>query len=755
MSMFPSQHNRRTALFLTTALAVAVATPSFAQSGDADERNASSTSEIIVTASRSGEQSIQKAPMAISAVSGEALAARGVGNLTDLSHAVPSLNVTEQQPGTNKIDMRGVTAGALDTTDAQDRSLVAVYLDDTPLSLQGNTPDLKVLDLERVEVIRGPQGTLFGAGSMSGTIRYITAKPDATKSFGTFDVLGSGTKGGAFNYNVRGMFNLPISDILALRVSGYQGTNSGYIDNVRTGKKNANQDETTQFRAALRFKPSDKLTVDASVTYSDLDVNERNATYSGLGEFEYVSFFPESYKDRTRIYNLTFDYQMGDFNLISSSSYIDRFSTSTRSFDFLTSTLLHTPLAPSKSFIDNTVTDFTQETRLNFNNGGPLKVSVGAFYERLKRHYFQDSPSPGFDANFSAVIGAPFSSLDYLALTTDDIFTGEQFIKERQFAAFGEATYSIGDRLDLTAGVRYFNWKQKFDLSFRGVAGALAPGVPLTVADTAKENGFNPRFNASFKVDDNHMVFAEAAKGFRYGGVNQPAPDVFCGPALAEQGLTSYPSTFGADSLWNYSVGSKNSFFNRRFTFNATGFLIDWNDVQTRNNLSCGYYFIQNQGKLRSKGLELDSSFKLTPNWTISGNYSFTDAKANGAIANAGASDGDRAPFFPRHILNLASDLTVPVGDDKFIAHVDYTYRSNSYTRFNKDAADAREIPSQNIVNASLMYDLGQIQFGVFANNLTNEKIVTDILEQRYNEPGDIIFRGRPRTIGGKAHFSF
>ena len=745
----------RRLLLLSTSIAIAGGSAAFAQTSSTASQADRTEGEIVVTASRSGEQSIQKTPLAISAVSGEDLATRGVGGLTDLSHTVPSLNVTEQQPGTNKIDMRGVTAGALDTSDAQDRSLVAIYLDDTPLSLQGNSPDLKVLDLERVEVIRGPQGTLFGAGSMSGTIRYITAKPDASKTFGSFDILGSGTKGGGFNYNARAMFNLPLADTLALRVSGYQGTNSGYIRNVRTNKNNTNEDKTTQFRAALRFTPNEKLTVDASVTFADLDVNERNATYSGLGEFEYASFFPELYRDRTRIYNLTLDYKTGDFDLISSTSYIDRFSTSTRSFDFLTSTLLGTPLAPSKSFIDNDVTDFTQENRINFNNGGPLKVSAGIFYERLKRHYFQDSPSPGFDANFSAVIGAPFSSLDYLALTTDDIFTADQFIKERQFAVFGEATYTLADGLDLTAGVRYFNWKQDFDLSFRGVAGALGVGRPLTVLDTAKENGFNPRFNASYKISDNHMIFAEAAKGFRYGGVNQPAPDLYCGAALAAQGLTSSPATFGADSLWNYSVGTKNSFLDRRLTFNATGFYIDWSDVQTRNNLSCGYYFIQNAGKLRSKGVELESSFRLTPNWTVSGNYSFTDATANGPIPNAGARDGDRAPFFPRHILNVATDLKLPVGEDNLIAHVDYTYRSNSYTRFNKNAADAREIPSQNIVNASLMYDLGQVQFGVFVNNLTDEAIVTDIRERRYVEPGDIVFRGRPRTIGARAHFSF
>lgn len=743
-------------LFTTVAASGIIVQPARAQSGiPAEESQPIDGGEIIVTASRSGAQSLQKTALAISAISAGDLANRGVASFTDLSHAVPSLNVTEQQPGSNKIDMRGVTAGALDTTDAQDRSLVAIYMDDTPLSLQGNSPDLKVLDLERVEVIRGPQGTLFGAGSMSGTIRYITAKPDPTKAFGTFNVVASGTRRGELNYNVRTMFNLPIAQNLALRVSGYQGYNSGFVTNLTRQNKHANHDQTTQLRGALRYTPTEKLTIDFSATYSALDVAERNATYTGLGEYNFASLLPEPYKDRTKIYNLSIDYKSGDFNIISSSSYVDRFSSSTRSFDFLTSTLLGTPLLPSKSFIENDITDFTQENRVNFNNGGPLKVSAGVFYERLRRHYYQDSPTPGFDAAFSAVIGAPFSSLDYMAATVDDIFTGDQFIKERQFAAFGEATYTVADRIDLTAGVRWFDWKQDFDLSFRGIAGAIGPDEPLTVADSTKETGFNPRFNASFRITPEHMVFAEAAKGFRYGGVNQPAPAVFCGAALAEQGLTSSPITFGSDRLWNYSVGSKNTFFNRRLTFNATGFYIDWSDVQTRNNLSCGYYFIQNQGKLRSKGLEIETAFKLTNNWTISGNYSYTDSKANGSIPNAGAVDGDRAPYFPAHILNLGTDLALPVADHTVLVHMDYTYRSHTFTRFNQNALDAREIPSQNIINASLMYDLGNVQVGIFGTNLTDDKIVSDILEQRYVEPGDIIFRGRPRTIGVKANFSF
>lgn len=245
----------------------------------ADAKAGPELEEVVVTANRSGAESLQKVAMAISAVSVDQVTKSGQGNLSDLAKFTPSLSITEGAPGYNKFDMRGLTTGAYRSSDTSDRSLVAVYIDDTPISLQGQTPDLKVYDLERIEILRGPQGTLYGAGSMAGTIRFVTAKPQTGSAFGSMEVGGASTQHGDTSYNLRGMFNLPvIQDQLAIRGTVYSGHEGGFIDNIgKRAKENANSNDTFQARLASRWAPTDKLTVDASYTYEKSQANGLNS----------------------------------------------------------------------------------------------------------------------------------------------------------------------------------------------------------------------------------------------------------------------------------------------------------------------------------------------------------------------------------------------------------------------------------------------------------------------------------------------
>jgi len=710
--------------------------------------------EVMVTATRTGAQNVQNIPVAVTVINTDSLDRLGLSSLSDFENLVPSLSVQEYGPGQNKISIRGIAdPGNIDPTNLEDQSLVAVYLDDTPISLQGATPDLKVFDLERVEVLRGPQGTLYGAGSMAGTIRFISRKPDPDSTFGYVEAVGSATDDGGGNYNVRGSFNTPlVAQKVGLSVSAYQGHDSGYIDNVGDGRTDANSVENTQLRGAVRYLANSDLTLDFSVVYSNLKADGNNDAYAGLGNGhnEYSSLTPESYQDRLTLYNLTLAYNLGFADLTSSSSFADRnFGTDT-SYEFMDEALVFGTPTPAPDFITNRIHDFTQEIRLNSRGSGPFKWIGGVFYDTSTRHYVQNNLTPGLD-DFIGV-----SSIAYNAPVADDLFYGDEHLKQRQFALFGESTYTIADRLDLTGGARYFNYSQTYGLYYGGLAGSLAPGQPLVQVGTGKETGVNPRAVITYHVSSDMIVFAEAAKGFRYGGVNQPVPASFCGAALASQGLSSAPLTFGPDKLWSYSIGEKTTLGGGRATLNATAFFIDWKDLQTNDTLPCGYYFTENAGRVTSKGAELESTARLTERMTVTASASYTDATAAEAIPNLSATEGDPVPYFPKYIAALSGQYRIPIGNAQNLTlELNAQYRSSTYNNFSP--LERVEIPGSTVLNSGLTFTKDNWEAGVFAHNLTNEHVVTaaDINTFGAIQPGDIRYYARPRTVGLRIRRSF
>lgn len=730
------------------ALAAGLSVGTAQAQAPASDPQAMPVDEIIVTASRQGSQSIQRAALAISALDPNALSDKGQGSLADVANAAPSVNVQQTQPGVNRVDMRGITTGSISVTNVQDRPLVAIYLDDVPLALQSGNPELKVFDLERIEVIRGPQGTLYGAGSMAGTIRYITAKPDTTAFSGSAESILSYTENGNVNYGLRGIINAPITDTLAVRLGGYQGRNAGYIDNIGLGKNNANSDESTQARIAARWQPTSAFTLDASFTFAKLDVNGTNAAYAGFSRHQYTTQVPETFNDNLKIYNITGAYDLGFASLSASTSYVDRKTHNTADYGD-TAPLFGIPSFISKGIVNNRVKDFSEEIRLVSARSDVFHWTVGGYYQKTKRNYYQDTPTVDFDATFGEIIGDPTfnSQTDYQAFQPDDVFSGLQNIDEHQLALFGEATLTLG-KFDLTGGLRYFDFKQNFDLFYSGVAGSLGPGEPLTQAGIEKANGFNPRAVIAYRPQDTLMFYAEAARGFRYGGVNQPVPATFCGDALEEAGLTSAPLTFGPDNLWSYTIGQKGQFFDRRVTLNLAAFYVDWKKVQTNRNLDCGYYFTQNAGKVRSMGLELESRFKLSDALTVGVNGSYTDADANGPIPNAGAVDGDPVPFFPKYTLSANAAYVVPLNDGALTFSGDFQMRGSSYTEFNEADPLRRKIPGYETMNASVTYEAGPWEFGVFGTNLNNSGMISLVTRSRPTAIADRYYYGRPRTFG-------
>jgi outer membrane receptor protein involved in Fe transport len=765
--------------------------------------------EVVVTANRSGAQSVQNVAIPISVVDPTLADRSGLGNLSDLAKFSPSLTIIQGAPGFNQISMLGLTSMPYRTSDTSDRSLVAVYLDDTPISVQGQTPDLRVYDLERVEILRGPQGTLYGDSSMAGTVRYITAKPSSTSSFGTLEITGADTEHGAPSYSIRGMFNTPIvDDKLGFRATFYDGQDGGYINNIGLrDKKDANLNDSIQGRAALRWTPDSTLTVDFAATFEQSHAYGLNDAESGLPKYEMDTNSPEGTRDSLQLYQLNIDKDLGFADLISSTSYTWRRIGYNQSDDYtigyyfanyygLPNALYNAPakfnlatndLIPAEHYeIDNKIHDVTQEFRLVSKDGGPIKWTVGAYYEGQRRNLYQDIPTPGFDTSsytagfYELATGQPYNSKTTDgAFNPNDIFSGLQNENDEQFALFTDDTWHATKKLDLTAGVRYFNYNESYYLYEGGVYGAI-DHVPLTENAKEKASGFNPRFNASYHVDQDLMVYAEAAKGFRYGGANQPTPIATpaesAGPVpnrclydLNQYGLSTAPLTFGPDHLWDYTVGEKAKLANGRMTFNADAYYIDWSDVQTRLLLNCSYFFTESAGSIHSKGVEAETTFKITPALTISGSIGYNDSHAADNIPTVGAFIGDQAPYSPNWIASTYVFYDKPVANGMMHLQASYQFRSEQNTTFDPYQTSYNSatgvlsktgpsegfaiIPPSHDVDASAAYDFGRYEVGIYGTNLINGVRVTNIGKASATYyanyvAGNIDTIARPLTVG-------
>ncbi|WP_164557915.1 TonB-dependent receptor [Massilia atriviolacea] len=714
--------------------------------------------KVEITATRAvNAVDVQQVPAAITVLQPENLAKFGLGKLSDIASLVPAMSVQEQGAGVNNITMRGLVVRGIVPSEIQDASLVAVYVDDMPVTLKSGNPDLKVLDLERVEVLQGPQGTLFGAGAMAGALRQITQKPDTTDLFGSVEAVGSRTSGfGGNNGNLRGMVNIPLkAEVAGLRLTGYSGRDSGYIRNDFNGAT-TNALSTSQGRAALRLRASPDLTIDASATASNIKGGINDA-YSKLAPFTTFALLPQQSKDSLQLYNLAVNYDLGGAQLVSSSSYLHRDTGYLQSAQYPATAFIFSgknPLMASAYTIGNAVTDFAQEFRLNSKTAGPFKWTAGAFFDTGERKLRQEQPTAGFDARFAETRNFPGynSHTNDGASTPDNYFSGRQDTRSRQVALFAEGSYTLFDKLDLTAGLRLFKGTQDFDLHFSGLFGNLVgatpalPGSPEVSSSSASAQGANPRFAAAYHVDQDHLLYANAGKGFRYGGNNQPVPFNFCG--------IHAPSTFAPDSLWSYEVGSKNTLFGRRMTLNLNAYLTNWDDVQVFNRLPCTYYFTQNAGKIRSEGVEVEGAFKLTRRASIGFNAAYNHAYARDAVITGIAAQnipaGARTPYAPRIAASATLSYRIPLaGTDQLGLAASYAYKGSAYTNFAAAQGSYSEIPSSNTLNATLSYTTRAFEVGLFGTNLTNGNKVSDVTTNSIAiQPGDTLFMARPRTVG-------
>jgi len=755
------------------------------------------------------EQNVGDVPFSVAAPTENELQKRGATGIEDVAANVAGFTVQNLGPGQSQVAMRGVSAGQIVRDQPGVKEQVGAYLDDSIISLSLFTPDVDLFDVGRIEVLRGPQGTLFGAGSLSGTVRYISNPPElATRKF--FAEFGANkVGGGGAGGNVKFGFNLPLGDTAALRVASYYNRIAGYIDAVQPGlsvNEDVNSGDRIGVRAAVKIAPSDRLTITPRVLFQRVEMDGWNRIdvfnilgnpftttrpAVTLGERRQFTQIAEPFTDDFLLADVNLRYDFGKVNLTSVTSYAHRDVLVVRDAGALTSSITGGSIGlPENVYtLDSPLDDattakvWTQELRLAGGNSS-LQWVVGGFLSDTRRDYGQNLLVAGFEA----LTGIPTQGL---RAPRDSLFFSDLGYDLSQFAAFGEATLSVSDQLDLTAGLRYYSFNEDKEQIFDGIFGNDNNGSSLVSQPGSTDaTGVAPRFIASYKVAENVRLNAQVSRGFRLGGINDPLNIPLCTPA----DLVTFggQETWKDETAWNYEVGAKTSVMGGRGTFNVALFNMEISDLQaTVTAGSCSSRVIFNVPKARSRGLELEFTGAPNENFdlAISGTFnnselrsSLTSVSGSGAVSIvSGIEEGNRLPTVPQVQVAAAATYQWQVSQGA-LAYVTGTFQhtGSRFTQIgDQDAAFGTvnllrygantiggpltastftfspELPSYDVVNMRVGVRRGKWDVSVFANNLTDERALLALDQERGTRARVGFLTNQPRTIGFLARVNF
>lgn len=707
-------------------------------SNEANSANDAEVERIVVT-SRKRSEAMNDVPISINVVTEELINNLGAGDFTDLLGVVPSLTAYQNGPGRTRLSIRGIANGGGNDNDTQNQETVGIYLDEIPISMGGMNPELALFDLKRVEVLRGPQGTLFGAGSMTGTVRLVSNEPDLTEFGGRYEASASSISHGSQNYSIKGLVNAPIIDNqLAIRASGYYNDNGGYIDNSLTNEQDINDGISQGAKIAALYFPVEKLRVELNLLHHDYSDNGRPQDINSTPLFvrNYPSF--DGFDDEVNIANLTLKYDLDWAELVSSSSYFERSIINRRSLDLLFESALPPGITPHEliDFTDSEV--YVQEFRLSSTTDSDVQWTLGAYADKKDVFYENTFPVPGADA----ILGVPSS---FFGAPDDHLFYGFDDLTVQTYALFGELYYDIGD-FSITAGLRYFNWDQEIEFYQSGLFNGESNS---DIRPKESIDGFNPKLNVSYKLDDETLLYAQAAKGFRYGGINGAIPESVCADELAqverEGGDTRF---FDPDEIWNYELGIKGVAKNGWLSYNATAFHIDWTDMQTSRAFECGFGFRENVGEATSQGVEFEVSVKPTEQLTLTAGGAYIDSTLDADVPNLAAVKGDSAPYVPETTFNVSAQYERPFdGGVMGYAWVNLQYTGETATEFNENGPNYIAMDSYTVGNLRIGVKFDVYDVSLFANNMfDDDSVVRAIGRPPFDPPASI--RVMPRTIG-------
>ena len=778
--------------FLTALLTSAAATPAMAAAeAAADAAPPATMSEIVVTATKRSEN-LQKVPISMQALTPQILAQHQVASFDDYAKLLPSVSFQSFGPGQSSPYFRGIasgdTGGALHSGSLPGTGL---YLDETPVTTVGNGLDLHVYDIARVEALSGPQGTLFGASSLSGTLRIITNAPDPTKFSAAYDLqankFGSGGVGGV----AEGYVNIPVTDRVAIRLVAFDEHDGGYIDNVpktreyiledgstlstnnaKYVKKNFNDVDTYGGRAALKVELDDNWTVTPSIVYQHQHARGNFLYNPRIGDLKTSDFAEEFNKDKWYQAAMTIQGKIANWDILYSGGYFGRHVDNASDYSYYAVAYdnpagLNSPsyvtfpdghggfLDPNQQFTgQDRYTKETHELRLSSPTQYKLRGIAGVFYERQTDRIIANYIVPGLGSSGDprAIPGAG-----------DDIYYTNIDRIDRDFALFGELAYDILPNLTATIGGRYF----EVDNTLEGVSG-FSGATPFAKGTT--EYGETHKVNLSWKIDPDRLIYVTYSTGFRPGGVNRRS-------VLGTPPITIGP--YRPDIITNYEIGAKTTWLDGRLRINGAIFEEVWDDLQFALSPpgAAGITAIFNVGYAKSKGIEGDISYRPDDHWTLSGSGTLVDAKISQTFCSVTLEDGtcqtenvlgpydffvhkgDRLPIQPKYKLNATARYDFWVGDYK--SFVQGALQTQGKTRSALVGGDAETLGSTKA------FTTADFSAGFSRSNWTVEAFIQNAFDERgilsintncsigYCGPYSLNYPTKPRFFGAKFGMSY
>lgn len=752
----------------TPAQASAAATqPAGASQTGASPSGGSSAdpNEIVVTATRRSER-LQDVPMSVTAFTQAELTRKGIVGYEGIARETPGVVLDQRSSNNLSITTRGISTNGYQ---AGLQSSTIVYLDELPLTTIGNsvTLDPNLYDIERVEFLRGPQGTLFGSGSLSGALRILTKSPE----LGRYDAsalvdLGVTPDGGGIRQRYDGMVNVPLAgDTLALRVVGFYRHEDGYVDNLGTGIKNSNTLKDWGGRAILLWKPTSRLSIRLMALYENSHPEDASLITPSLGDRKRYSTIPDLYTSKTQLYNGTLEYQFDGARLTSSTSY--GYQNGLFDVDLAGTFAAYAPnisqAVPFYLYDHGIWKTFVQETRLVSDPGKRFEWTIGGFY--LHRDLFLD----GREASSPTFLAAR----GITGLPADGTFTTfPSDTREYELAGFGELTYHVSRQLSITGGLRYgrygttantyagFN-SAYFTYALFGISGPLAI-IPTPPATYHFPSAGKASWKAaiSYEPSRNLTAYATVATGYRTPVFNNRAGSV----STVNPNDVVIPTGAGSDNLINYEVGLKGRWLDGKLTANLAAYYIDWRNIQVQaNRESDSVQFATNIDGAVSKGLEAEITVTPAHGLVFGLNGSLNDAKVtkitpeqaiiSGAVKGARlASPHLQGAFYGSYNYGLGGGVT---GFSSFqIEHV------GSFPNGFPNVPGTPGTPNPVIgytdtytyVNLQTGINIGKFSATLYVENLGNSRAVTYIHPEAFVYSRYMILR--PRTFGLRLAYS-
>jgi len=700
--------------------------------------------EIIVTATKR-ETPLDRVPISMSVIGGAAIEETAVRNFRDYVASIPGFSWGENGGiSDGKITVRGVTTDLL----SEVREVTGVYVDEASVTNPGtiwiaqSSGNPYIVDVARVEALRGPQGTLFGASSMGGVLRIVTNRPDPTAVDGRAETRVSEMDHGGFGYEVNGMLNLPTGERSALRGVAFHRDQSGFIDNVGTRRSNSNSSETNGGRFEGLVEPSDRMQIVTTVHHQRSSADGLNISDVALDEYEHVSGINERLADEWTLYNAVITYDVTGMQILSSTSYLDRWWRSVGDVGGLSTLFGSTEPVSIAADSRQSVHEATEELRLMSTDAGRMSWLAGIFVSQRDLVLDQTFPSPGFDA-LSGNAAANAGLQDNLGVLRTKV-------DHRQFAAFGEVQFEFAPRWRVGVGERWYDFDE---VGHGRQTGFIFGGPPSGGAANnlaSRMNGNVPSFTLSWQPRPSELVYAIASKGFRPGGPNGAVPPA-CDDALAALGYSKAPHEYKSDTLWSYELGMRSELLAGRMRLSGAVYHIDWSEMQVQTFLSgCANPLMLNTGDVQNEGLEIEIQYRMTDNVDAAFNASYIDAHLADRWPAFDVRSGERLPGVPP--FSVAGSLTwrfdvFPVVSEYLRADVRYV--DGTKGGFVPVGTPRLSAPSYEVVDLRLAFEGAKWSASVFADNVFDDYgIVATVDDGGLFLGGDYYNLIQPRTVG-------